>query len=116
MSVADLVITKPGPGTINEAIAMEVPIFVDGTQSCLFWERANVDLVLNYGVGQRIKTQSQMKPLLKSYLKDSDLKARLKRAFVAVPRNRFHVRIKEIMSEMIAEGELAREKDNSLTL
>jgi UDP-N-acetylglucosamine:LPS N-acetylglucosamine transferase len=109
MSVADLVITKPGPGTINEAIAMEVPIFVDGTHSSLFWERANIDLVLNYGVGQRIKTQSQMKPLLKSYLKDSVLKESLKQAFVAIPRNRFHIRIKEIIFEMIAEGEGARQ-------
>ena len=54
MAISHLIVTKPGPGTISEAIAMKLPILIDNTDKLLFWERINVDLVLNYGVGQRI--------------------------------------------------------------
>lgn len=74
MAVSDVIITKPGPGTINEAMAMKLPILIDNTDISLFWERANVDIVLKYGVGEKIKKFSQIKTLLMTYLKNGRIK------------------------------------------
>lgn len=44
MEVSDILITKPGPGTISEAIAMHHKtgrpyLFLDDNSNCLFWEK-----------------------------------------------------------------------------
>jgi len=102
MAVSNVIVTKPGPGTINEAIAMKLPILIDNTDISLFWERANVDMVMKYGVGQRIRTFDQVQTLLTSYLKDLDTKKSLESSFVTAPANQFHLRIRSIIQELIA--------------
>lgn len=102
MAVSDLIITKPGPGTINEAIAMKLPILIDNTDISLFWERANVDFVLKYGVGQKIKKFKQIEDFLGSYLNDPQVMLNTKRSFVEVPSNQFHLRVPGIIKELIA--------------
>ena len=106
MAVSDLVVTKPGPGTINEAIAMKLPILIDNTDISLFWERANVDIVLKYGIGQKIKKFSQVRDLISTYLKDPQAKKKSRSSFDNVPSNQFHLRIPEIIHELIALREL----------
>ncbi len=100
MAVADVIITKPGPGTINEALAMQLPMLIDNTERSLFWERVNVDVVLNYGVGERIRHPDQIRGLLSSYLEDVGVQKALKAAFTSVPPNRFNGTIKGIIDEM----------------
>ena len=102
MAISDVIVTKPGPGTINEAIAMKLPILIDNTDTSLFWERANVDIVLKYGIGQRIKKFSQVNDLLTTYLKDSDARQNAVQSFFNVPANQFHLRIPQIIHELIA--------------
>ncbi len=102
MAISDVIVTKPGPGTINEAIAMKLPILIDNTDTSLFWERANVDIVLKYGIGQKIKKFSQIKSLLTTYLKDSDARQIALQSFFNVPANQFHLRIRQIIHELIA--------------
>ena len=100
MAISDVIITKPGPGTINEALAMELPMLIDNTERSLFWERVNVDVVLNYGVGEKIKHPDQIRQLLHSYLEDSGVQRALETAFVSVPPNQFNEKIKAIIDEM----------------
>jgi processive 1,2-diacylglycerol beta-glucosyltransferase len=102
MAVSDVLITKPGPGTINEAIAMKLPMLIDDTEISLFWERANVDYVLKYKVGQKIRKFWQMDNLLMAYLGDEDLIQKTKQSFDSVPANEFHIRVKGIIKELMA--------------
>jgi processive 1,2-diacylglycerol beta-glucosyltransferase len=102
MAVSDVIITKPGPGTINEAIAMKLPILIDNTAITLFWERANVDYVLKYGVGQKIKKLKQVEGLLITYLKDKQKIQDLEKSFSDIPSNQFHLRIPGIIEELIS--------------
>jgi processive 1,2-diacylglycerol beta-glucosyltransferase len=102
MAISHVIITKPGPGTINEAIAMKLPILIDNTDISLFWERANVDMVMKYGVGQKIREFSQIKTLLTTFLQDSDTKASLEQSYVVAPANQFHLRIRGIIQDLIA--------------
>ncbi len=101
MAISDVIVTKPGPGTINEAIAMKLPILIDNTDTSLFWERANVDIVLKYGIGQKIKKFSQIKNLLTTYLKDATARQSAEQSFFNVPANQFHLRIPQIIHELI---------------
>lgn len=101
MAVADVIVTKPGPGTINEAIAMKLPILIDNTDTSLFWERANVDIVLKYGLGQKIKKFSQLQTLLMSYLQDGKAKQDIEKSFIEAPVNQFHLRIQGIIHELL---------------
>lgn len=102
MAVSDVLITKPGPGTINEAIAMKLPILIDDTDITLFWERANVDYVVNYKVGQKIRKFNQVENLIWTYLKDEKVIENTKKSFVNVPPNQFHVRVQGIIKEMMS--------------
>jgi processive 1,2-diacylglycerol beta-glucosyltransferase len=102
MAVSNVIITKPGPGTINEAIAMKLPILIDNTDITLFWERANVDFVLKYGVGQKIKKLKQVEDLLVAYLNDPQTIQNVEKCFVDLPPNQFHLRIRGIIQELIS--------------
>lgn len=111
MAISDIIITKPGPGTINEALAMKLPILIDNTTISLFWERANVDMVIKYGVGQKIREFEQIKPLLKTYLKDPQTKETIEQSYLSTPTNQFHLRIGGIIQEMIS----LKEQQDSFT-
>ncbi len=102
MAVSNVIITKPGPGTINEAIAMKLPILIDNTDITLFWERANVDFVLKYGVGQKIKKLRQVEDLLVAYLNDEQTIQNIEKCFIDIPPNQFHLRIRGIIQELIS--------------
>lgn len=102
MAISDVVITKPGPGTINEAIAMKLPILIDSTANLLFWERVNVDMVLKYGIGQRITHSRQIGELLENYLTDDEVIEQVNDSFISIPPNHFHLKIKGIIDEMAA--------------
>lgn len=104
MAISDLLITKPGPGTINEAIAMELPVLIDNIDAALFWERANMDLIIRNGLGEKIRDLSDIKGALKAYLYDKRVKNDLAHSFASMPPNQFHERIQGIVEEMI-EGE-----------
>lgn len=102
MAVSNVIITKPGPGTINEAIAMKLPILIDNTDITLFWERANIDFVLKYGVGQKIKKLRHVEDLLVAYLNDEQTIQNIEKCFVDIPPNQFHLRIGGIIQELIS--------------
>ncbi|MFH1220364.1 MAG: hypothetical protein V1694_07900 [Candidatus Eisenbacteria bacterium] len=56
MTVSDVIITKPGPSTIMEAIESELPIVLTGFISRQ--ERGNVDYVLSRGLGVYIEQRT----------------------------------------------------------
>lgn len=101
MAISDLIITKPGPGTINEAISMQLPVLIDNVDAALFWEKANMDMVVRYGIGERITDYDDVKGVLKAYLYDRRVQRDIETSFALMPPNRFHVRIQEIVDEMI---------------
>ena len=101
MAISDLIVTKPGPGTINEAIAMRLPILIDNVDSSLFWERANMEMVIKYGVGERIKDYGQMRRVVRNYLYDEPTRQELQRCLAEFPANQFHLRIREIIDSMV---------------
>lgn len=102
MALSDIIITKSGPGTINEAMAMQLPMLIDNTNKLLSWERANIDLVMRYGIGERIKNYKEAKDLLQKYFKDPEHQKNIKEAFSKIPPNQFQEKIPIIIDSMLA--------------
>lgn len=59
MAISNLLIAKPGPTTVSEAMCMELPLLLDGTQECLPWERFNMHYVLRKGGGDVFKNEEE---------------------------------------------------------
>jgi UDP-N-acetylglucosamine:LPS N-acetylglucosamine transferase len=70
MAISDVLITKPGPNTLCEAITSSLPMLLDHTHQVLTWERMNIDFVKKYGFGESIRHLYQVEPLLKKYLEN----------------------------------------------
>lgn len=100
MTLSHLMITKPGPGAINEAIAMRLPVLIDKTSSSLRWERANIALVTNYGIGEAVTRMKDLPNLLNKYLFETSFKENLKDAFDAIPANEFTEKVSVIIESM----------------
>lgn len=105
-ALSDLLITKPGPGTINEALALKVPVLIDLTQPPLFWEAANIDLVKQLQVGEAVSSYHEAPALVEKYLFDPETIDSLKKAYEKVPKNQFAERIESLIEELIAEEPL----------
>ena len=101
MTLSDLMITKPGPGVINEAIATRLPLLIDKTSSPISWERANISLVLKYEIGEPINSMKELPDLLKKYISDPAVKKHLESAFDKIPANDFNEKVRQLVDSMI---------------
>lgn len=52
MALSDVLVTKPGPGTIAEAISQQLPVVLDAGARVLTWERLCVDFVARKKIGE----------------------------------------------------------------
>ncbi|MGR3911909.1 MAG: glycosyltransferase [Candidatus Rhabdochlamydia sp.] len=100
MAISDLIITKSGPGTITEAMTLERPLLIDATGSILRWEKANIDLVKEYKVGDVIHHLDELEPLLRKFLFDSEVRHEIQKAYHLVPPNRFQEEIIPLIESM----------------
>lgn len=103
-ALADLILTKPGPGTINEAIACKLPIIIDRVKAPLFWEEANVDLVTRFGIGQSIRNIKDTPDVIRNFLFNEQMQASVQQAYRQIPENQFAIRIKPLIEEMTGQN------------
>lgn len=100
MAASQVLITKPGPGTINEALNMDLPMFLDWTGPTLFWERANVDFVVSNNFGKVIYTGQQLRKFLERCVTDDAYYQDMKQAVSAYKKQPFADNIKPIVYSM----------------
>jgi len=89
MAITDLCITKPGSVTFSEILYMNIPILIDNTTPALIWERLNLDMVKNYGLGTIITNYGQVKRLVTSYLIDKELRVLTRNNIQAITKKDF---------------------------
>lgn len=100
MTLSDLLITKTGPGTINEAIATKTPVLLDETEVVLFWEKINIDLVLKRGIGRSIKNLSELESHMKELLFNPEVRAQLMEGLNRLPPNQFVQKIGPLIESL----------------
>lgn len=100
MTIADLIITKPGTLSTTESLVMRLPILMDCTNPVISWEQANIDLIKKYGVGNDIKKLEDTEGLVRQYLYDSELRHEIQKAYEKMPPNRFNESITALIDDM----------------
>jgi processive 1,2-diacylglycerol beta-glucosyltransferase len=100
MAVSDLLITKSGPGTINEGIYMELPMLVDCSRSMLAWENANLNLVVQNHLGDAVKSLDMLEGLLNKYINNKTYYALFKAALARHPKPDFNSIFKRTVAKM----------------
>lgn len=101
LALSDLLITKPGPGSINEASSLKIPILIDNTTLPLFWEQANIDLVLQNNIGACINQVKDAPNLVERFLFDEQTRERVFRAYENLEQNCFSENILQVVNEML---------------
>lgn len=100
MTMADLIITKPGTLSTTESLAMRLPILMDCTNPVISWEQANIDIIKQYGIGDYIEDIDKTEMLVREFLYDSELRHQVQQAYQKMPPNRFNESIAAIIDEM----------------
>ena len=73
MSASNVIVTKPGPGTIVEAISKDLPIIIDNTAYTMWQERGNVSYVKENNIGKVISKIEELTPTIKELVNDPNL-------------------------------------------
>lgn len=99
MAVSDLIITKTGSCTVNEAIYLEKPLLLDNTEQStaryLPWEEFNVPFIEKYGLGLSFTDSRQLQMLIPSLLKYPE------KTKTTLERPHFEENIRSIVRSMI---------------
>ncbi|MEO7913176.1 MAG: glycosyltransferase, partial [Roseiflexaceae bacterium] len=85
MAASDIIITKAGPGTLMEALAMRRPVIV--TEAVGMQERGNIDFVLNHELGFFCPTRDRIVPAIADLMDAQNYAATVARLADAVPRH-----------------------------
>ena len=65
MGLCQAIVTKPGPGTIMEAMARDLPIILDDSNYTMYQEKGNVNYIAEHGIGTVISSASELVPAIK---------------------------------------------------
>lgn len=70
MEASDLVVTKPGPGTIAEAVHKLRPLLLDNTREPMPQEVGNVEYVVRHGIGDAYEHGGDLVKMVRRYKED----------------------------------------------
>jgi UDP-N-acetylglucosamine:LPS N-acetylglucosamine transferase len=101
MAASDVIVTKAGPGTLMEALAMRRPVIV--TQAVGMQERGNIDFVLNYELGAFCPTVERIVPAIGELMDPATYAATAARLAGAVPRDGA-TQIAQMLLDQMLEG------------
>jgi UDP-N-acetylglucosamine:LPS N-acetylglucosamine transferase len=68
MDAADLMVTKPGPASLSEAIIKELPIILDQISCVMPQESGNVKYITEQGLGKKVTQLSEFQNLISSLI------------------------------------------------
>jgi UDP-N-acetylglucosamine:LPS N-acetylglucosamine transferase len=103
MAISDVLITKPGPGSVCEGLESCVPMILDLTGGAIYWENLNVDFIVGHEFGEGLTDFKQLGIVLKKYLNDTAFTSSLKNKMRQFKRKRFDKKIKKIIERMLAQ-------------
>lgn len=88
MAASDVLVTKPGPGSLAEAFHQKLPVVVAFNRDTIPMERFNARFVAEKDLGVVIRRWSDAPAAVLALARDGERRARLARNLGALPRNR----------------------------
>lgn len=101
MAVSDVIITKPGPGSIYEALHMELPMIVDYTSLPVFWEKAGIKLVEENNWGVSLKYLNDLPDTLVKLMTNKQHYSSIKNSLRNTKKKVFNTEIQEIIETLL---------------
>jgi 1,2-diacylglycerol 3-beta-galactosyltransferase len=102
MWLSDFLIGKPGPGSVSEALAMGLPVIVEGGIQTLAQERYNIQWIEEHGVGLRVRRWKELPEAVRSLLQPSTYHAMKQR--IQALRNRAVFEVPDVLERILSES------------
>jgi UDP-N-acetylglucosamine:LPS N-acetylglucosamine transferase len=102
MAASDLLVTKPGPGSLSEAFERRLPVVVADNRDTIPMERFNARLVAEKGLGLVVRDWSEVPLAVKILLEDPNGLPALRRNLAALPPNRAVYEVLDIIAQAAA--------------
>jgi glycosyl transferase family 28 len=103
LAASDLLVTKPGPGSLAEAFQQRVPVVVASHGRTIPQERWNAEMVRQQGLGRVVSSVEEMPAAVAALRSDPDAWAEVQARLRALPPNRA---VYEVLD--VVEAELRR--------
>lgn len=109
MAASHLLIGKPGPNTILEAVHIGIPVILENTSSVLSHEKPNIGFVKDYQLGESIEDMEDLPGIVLRYLHGTEVdeseEARIKQQKLVVLQNRdFSKNFPILVEEMLQQA------------
>jgi UDP-N-acetylglucosamine:LPS N-acetylglucosamine transferase len=104
MAAADLLVTKPGPGSLAEAWHQRLPVLVSGGRNTIPQERFNVRFVREHELGIVVGHWREVPEAVRTYATDAALRDRIRGRVAGLPRNRAVYEILDLIDAQVAPG------------
>ena len=88
LAASDLLVTKPGPGSLSEAFHQRVPVIVTRNVHTIPQERFNTDFVRDRGLGLVVSHWREIPGAVLGLLRDAPARAAIQERLAALPENR----------------------------
>ena len=97
LAASDLLVTKPGPGSLSEAFQHRLPVVVSRDIHTIPQERFNTEFVERRGVGLVVRGWREIPAAVASLARDPARCAAMRDAVAALPPNRAVYEVLEII-------------------
>ncbi len=106
MKMSDMLVTKPGPGSIAEGISQDLPMLVDDTKYTMWQERGNTDYVVYNCFGWALHSEKDLQVTVRNLFETPSKYQVAKDALIKNPK----INATNIIAEKIIESvELLKE-------
>lgn len=104
MDASDVIVTKPGPGVIAEAIVKELPIVLDGLSETMPQEFGNIEYVLSNGVGKKVGELSKFHNHIASFIYNQDELPTMRANMKRLRQTESSAKLADLISRIAIEG------------
>jgi UDP-N-acetylglucosamine:LPS N-acetylglucosamine transferase len=104
MAASDVLVTKPGPGSLAEAFHQRVPVVVIRNRHTIPQERFNTDYVARHGLGRVVRDWREIPRAVAELGRDPVERERSRERLVALPPNRAVYEVLEAIDREIGPG------------
>jgi hypothetical protein len=98
LAASDLLVTKPGPGSLSEAFHQRVPVVVTRNLHTIPQERFNTDFVRDRGLGLVVSHWREIPGAALRLFRDSSERAAIRGRLAALPENRAVYEVTDILA------------------
>jgi UDP-N-acetylglucosamine:LPS N-acetylglucosamine transferase len=104
MAAADVLVTKPGPGSLAEAFAARLPVVVTRNRHTIPQERFNTDFVAERGLGYVVAHRREIADVVARLAESPQERGRLRANLAALLENRAVYEVIEMMGAAVGKG------------